>query len=136
MAAAIVAPRRDPVGSRRLLVVLASTLAAMPTAACGTGSPSDPDNARCNDPRPTFGAPVVLPTHTQVAVYFTCEAAVQAGTGYVPNGPGLHAAAVWFLGDGAMQGIGYGDERVATWLVRVGVCIFVYDKRGLRECPG
>ena len=128
-------------GSRRLHVMLASILAAVPLAACGPGSPSDPDNARCDDPRPTFAGPIVLPTHIQVAVHFTCEGTVQAGTLYVPNGLGLHAGAVWVHGDGPMRRIGYGEDNVVAGLVRAGIAVFSYDKRGVGEsggvcCPG
>ena len=128
-------------GSRRLLSVLASILAVVPIAGCATGSARDPANARCDDPRPSFGGPVVLPTHTQVAVHFTCEGAVQAGTIYVPNGLGLHAGAVWVHGDGPMRRIGYGDDNVVAGLVRAGIAVLSYDKRGVGEsqgvcCPG
>src|SRR5438552_3641977 len=121
--------------------MLASILAAVPLAACGPGSPSDPDNARCDDPRPTFAGPIVLPTHIQVAVHFTCEGTVQAGTLYVPNGLGLHAGAVWVHGDGPMRRIGYGEDNVVAGLVRAGIAVFSYDKRGVGEsggvcCPG
>src|SRR5207247_7905555 len=85
--------------------------------------------------------PVPYTTHNEVAEHVTCDGAVQAGTNYVPNGLGLHAGAVWLHGDGPMRRIGYGDDNVVAGLVRAGIAVLSYDKRGVGEsqgvcCPG
>jgi len=128
-------------GSPPGLLLLASIVASLTLAACGTGSAADPDNASCNAPPVSFGAPLVLANHAEVSVRFTCEGAAQAGTIYLPNGAGPHPAAVWVHGDGPMKRIISGTGNVIAGLVQAGVAVLSYDKRGVGEsqgvcCPG
>lgn len=121
--------------ARRLLFALGSLM----LAACATSS--DPEGARCNGPPVTFGEIQLVGDHREAEVRFTCEGAVQAGTIYLPNRPGRYPAAVWVHGSGPEKRISYFAGNVVAALVRVGVAIFSYDKRGVGEsqgvcCPG
>jgi fermentation-respiration switch protein FrsA (DUF1100 family) len=98
------------------------------------GGVADPDSARCVDPKPTFGQPTELGDHREVDVRFTCEKAVLAGTLYLPSGNGPHPAAVWVHGSGEQPRLGYGN--IVAPLVRDGVAVFSYDKRGVGESEG
>ena len=100
---------------------------------------ADPPGASCAAPATTFGPTSNLFNHEEVAVRYTCEGAVQAGTLYLPTGPGPHPAAVWIHGAGPAMRLGFGG--VVALLVNAGVAVFSYDKRGVGEsqgscCPG
>src|SRR2546422_8754059 len=69
---------------------------------------ADPPTASCNAPAPTFGPATQVLSHQEVAVHYTCEGAVQAGTLYLPSGPGPHPAAVWVHGAGPAARLGFG----------------------------
>ena len=122
----------------RWAVLVGATGLLLGAAACGS-SPSDPASARCTDPAPTFGDPADLGDHREVAVHFTCEGAVLAGTLYLPPADGAHPAVVWVHGAGEQTRLGYGN--IVAPLVQKGVAVFSYDKRGVGEsdgdcCPG
>jgi uncharacterized protein len=125
--------------SRRLLrgSAVASLFFVFLTA-CGSGV-NDPVDARCDKPQATFGDPVDQGDHQQLEAHFTCEAAVQAGVLYLPNGTGPHPAVVWVHGGGETRHLTYGD--FIADLVQGGVAFFTFDKRGVGDsqgecCPG
>jgi uncharacterized protein len=100
---------------------------------------ADPPSASCAAPATTFGPMNNLFNHQEVAVQYTCQSAVQAGTLYLPTGPGPHPAAIWIHGAGPAVRLGFGG--VVALLVNAGVAVFSYDKRGIGEsrgscCPG
>jgi dipeptidyl aminopeptidase/acylaminoacyl peptidase len=100
---------------------------------------ADPPSASCAAPAATFGPTNDLFNHEEVAVRYTCEGAVQAGTLYLPTGAGPHPAAIWIHGAGPATRLGFGG--VVALLVNAGVAVFSYDKRGVGEsqgscCPG
>jgi pimeloyl-ACP methyl ester carboxylesterase len=101
---------------------------------CGGGGDADPESARCTSPSATFGDPTSLGTHREVAVHFTCEETVLAGTLYLPNGSGRHPAVVWVHGSGEQPRLNYGT--VVAPLVEDGIAVFSYDKRGVGESEG
>jgi len=99
----------------------------------------DPPTASCSAPPTTFGQPTVAFNHDVIAVRYTCEGATQAGTLYLPSGPGPHPAAVWVHGSGEASRLPFGG--VVATLVDAGVAVFSFDKRGVGEsqghcCPG
>ena len=121
---------------RARFVLLAFGLVAL--AGCG-GGVSDPESARCNNPKPTFGQATDLGDHREVGVHFTCEGAVLAGTLYLPNTKGRFPGVVWVHGSGEQPRLTYGS--VVAPLVEQGIAVFSYDKRGVGEsegqcCPG
>lgn len=81
-----------------------------------------------------FGDPTSLGTHREVAVHFTCEENVLAGTLYLPNGSGRHPAVVWVHGSGEQPRVNYGT--VVAPLVEDGIAVFSYDKHGVGESEG
>jgi len=100
---------------------------------------ADPPTASCSAPATRFGPTTENFNHREVAVHFTCEGAVQAGTLYMPSGPGPYAAAIWIHGAGAATRLRFGGFFAD--LVNAGVAVFSYDKRGVGEsegscCPG
>ena len=118
--------------------LLAGSLAFL-AGACSR-SVNDPADARCDSPHATFGDPTDSGTYQQVEVHFTCEGAVQAGSLYLPEGPGPHPAVVWVHGAGEDTRIVYRFPIFQT-LVQSGVAVFTYDKRGVGQsqgecCPG
>lgn len=70
----------------------------------------------------------------EVAVHFSCEETVLAGTLYLPNGSGRHPAVVWVHGSGEQPRLNYG--RVVAPLVEDGIAVFSYDKRGVGGSEG
>jgi uncharacterized protein len=105
---------------------------------CG-GGVSDPASARCDRPPSTFGSSVVASDHVETPVRFTCEAAVLAGTLYLPEAAGAHPALVWVHAAGKAKRLGWGG--LVRSLVRAGYAVFSFDKRGVGEsegscCPG
>jgi uncharacterized protein len=128
---------------------LALALAAAATAtaliasllALGDRSLADPSSARCNAPVVRFGTAQRLPDYQQVAVHFTCNGAVLAGTLTLPTGPGPPPAAVWVHASGEAGRLTYAGAPLVRALVDAGVAVLSYDKRGVgasqgRCCPG
>ena len=100
---------------------------------------ADPPTSSCNAPSPSFGQATTVLSHQEVAVRYTCEGAIQAGTLYLPTRAGPHPAVIWVHGAGPEVRLRYG-AFVAT-LVDAGIAMFSYDKRGVGEsqgscCPG
>jgi uncharacterized protein len=100
---------------------------------------ADPPTASCGAPPATFGPTTNSFDHDEVAVHFTCEGAIQAGTFYLPHGGGSHPAVIWVHASGPNVRLGYGD--LFKRLVDAGVAVFSFDKRGVGEsqgscCPG
>ena len=128
----------------RRRVVAVSVLAAASVAsllsACGGQHFDDPADAQCDTPRVRFGDRIDLGDHQQVDLHYTCEGAAQAGSLYLPEGPGPHPAVVWVHAAGEATRIVY-RFPVFQSLVQAGVAVFTYDKRGVGEsegkcCPG
>jgi hypothetical protein len=129
-------------GSVCLSGLLSVTVVLM-VSGCGR-SFDDPASAQCAAPPVTFGQPVDQDDHQEVAVHFTCEGAVLAGTLYLPKTtrpgrPGRHPAVVWIHGGQQTARLRYGELVGA--LVQGGVGFFSYDKRGGGQsqgtcCPG
>jgi dipeptidyl aminopeptidase/acylaminoacyl peptidase len=102
---------------------------------------SDPADARCDTPQPSFGEPESSSSHDEVDVHFTCAGAVQAATLYLPKGHGPHPAVVWVHGSGPMTRLKFNPPGIVPTLVQSGVAVLSYDKRGAGEsegncCPG
>jgi pimeloyl-ACP methyl ester carboxylesterase len=81
-----------------------------------------------------------LPDHREIHLRFTCEGAAQAATVYLPSGPGPHPALVWVHGAGEATRLTWGGQLLPG-LVRAGVAVLSYDKRGVGQsqgvcCPG
>ena len=115
-------------------VILAVGLFAF-AGGCGGGGTSDPESARCENPNPTWDQPAQVLNHREVAVRFTCEGAVLAGTLYLPSEEGRYPAVVWVHGSGEQPRLPYEADIVAP-LVEDGVAVFSYDKRGVGESEG
>jgi uncharacterized protein len=103
-------------------------------------SVEDPDSAQCLRPPVTSGAGRELGDHREVGVRFTCENVGLAGTVYLPATAGRHPAVVWIHGAGQAPRLGWGGE-ILPGLVRSGIAVLSYDKRGVGEsggvcCPG
>ena len=118
---------------RTTFLVLALGLVAL-VVGCGGGGASDPESARCENPNPTSDQPAQVGDHREVAIHFTCEGAVLAGTLYVPAQEGRHPAVVWVHGSEEQPRLGYG--AVVAPLVEHGIAVFSYDKRGVGESEG
>jgi pimeloyl-ACP methyl ester carboxylesterase len=121
------------------LVALALAVVVALLAGCG-GSVNDPESARCNAPKVTFGRNVVMADHGEVDVHFRCVDAVLAGTLYLPNGTGPFPAVVYVHGSGEASRWSW-DVPWVSMTVRAGIAFFSYDKRGVGEsegvcCPG
>ncbi len=128
---------------RRRLVSIAVAIAVLAAAAAAAlfalDYLADPPTASCIAPPATFGQATDMPGHQEVAVHFTCEGAVQAGTLYLPSRPGPHPAAIWVHGAGPASRLKFGGMFAS--LIDAGVAVFSYDKRGVGEsqgscCPG
>jgi dienelactone hydrolase len=117
---------------RTKLVLFAFGLVAL-ACGCGGGT-SDPESARCENPNPTSDQPTQVGDHREVALRFTCQGAVLAGTLYLPSGEGRHPAVVWVHGSGEQPRLGYGG--IVAPLVEDGIAVFSYDKRGVGESEG
>ena len=101
---------------------------------------TDPAAAACATPPVVLGAERDQVDHRELDVVFTCEGARMAGTIYLPSGPGPHPAVVWVHGAGDAERLGWGGQLLPG-LVRAGVAVLSYDKRGAgqsegRCCPG
>jgi hypothetical protein len=101
----------------------------------------DPESARCDSPKVTFGAARDLGTHREVDVRFTCVGAALVGTLNVPEDRGPHPAVVWIHGAGESPRLPYQGTPLAQALLRSGIAFFSYDKRGAAGsegecCPG
>jgi dipeptidyl aminopeptidase/acylaminoacyl peptidase len=121
------------------LIALAAAAAFFLLTAYGDPSFSDPATATCDAPPATFDDPMVLADHQEVAVHFTCEGAVLAGTVYLPKGAGPHPALVWVHGAGEAPRLPWSPLLRA--FVQAGIAILSYDKRGVGAsegecCPG
>jgi uncharacterized protein len=119
---------------RALLAASALCLAV----GCGS-STSDPASARCGHPPTTYGKPMELQDHTEMAVRFRCVGASLNGTLYLPKGAGPHPALVWVHAAGPAERLGWGPFTRA--FVQNGLAVFSFDKRGVGQsegdcCPG
>jgi pimeloyl-ACP methyl ester carboxylesterase len=119
---------------RTRLVLLAFGLVAF-AGGCGGGGTSDPETARCENPNPTSEDATKLGDHREIALRFTCEGAVIAGTLYLPSKDGRYPAVVWVHGSGEQPRLPYEADIVAP-LVEDGIAVFSYDKRGVGESEG
>src|SRR6266550_232793 len=95
---------------------------------------ADPPTAACPAPPTTFGPPISVAGHQEIAIEYACEGAVQRGTLYSPDGPGPHPAVVWVHGAGLETRLGFGG--VVVPLIESGVAVFSYDKRGVGQSQG
>jgi dienelactone hydrolase len=131
--------------SRRAVVIAAAALAVVVGAAMlvysrfGSGV-DDPESARCPNPPITTGATRSLHDHVEIDSHFTCEGEALAGTVYLPLTSGRHPGVVWVHGGGEALRLGWGGD-ILPGLVRAGVVVFSYDKRGVgasggKCCPG
>ena len=123
-------------------VTLAIALAAGAIAVLDPFGPSwvDPETARCDDPATAVVSERDSSDHREIDLTFTCEAAVQAATIYLPPEAGQHPAVVWVHGAGNASRIVY-DFPLFTHLVQHGIAVLTYDKRGVSRsagvcCPG
>jgi pimeloyl-ACP methyl ester carboxylesterase len=130
--------------SVRLLAVAAAVLAVV--AAAGViayrvlYSVDDPASARCPHPRISSSPQRIMVDHREVDVRFTCENATQAASIYLPVEPGRHPGLVWVHGAGPASRLTWGG-RLLPGLVRAGIAVLSYDKRGVGQsegecCPG
>ncbi len=112
---------------------MAAAVALAIPLGCGETA-SDPDNARCNAPNPSFSAVQASGDHSEVSVRFACEGVGLSGTAYLPLAAGPHPAVVWVSGDGPHRRLAFGP-MVAKFLDS-GVAFLSYDKRGVGESQG
>jgi pimeloyl-ACP methyl ester carboxylesterase len=123
------------------LVLVAGSLVALVFLSRSTSQPfADPADARCNAPGIAFDSAVVLPTHRESGVRFTCAGAELAGTLNEPLGRGPFPAVAWVHGAGESARLPDGAPLVQA-LVDSGIAVLSYDKRGVGEsegecCPG
>jgi uncharacterized protein len=101
---------------------------------------NDPADAACPDPVTTLGNSRIVADHQELDVRFKCEGATLAGTVYLPLSDGPHPAVVWVHGAGEAPRLTWGGDLLPG-LVRAGVVVLSYDKRGVAEsegecCPG
>jgi uncharacterized protein len=131
--------------NRRLAVVglaaaVVIVLAIVAVSRLDLFGPDDPASAACDSPSPQFSDARFAFDHAEVDVTYTCEGAKQAATIYLPVGPGRHPAVVWIHGAGEATRIAFGFP-VFQDLVKGGVAVLTYDKRGVGAsegtcCPG
>jgi dienelactone hydrolase len=119
---------------RTKLVLVMFGLVAF-VAGCGGGGASDPETARCENPSPTSDQPTQVGDHREVALRFTCEGVILAGTLYLPSQEGRHPAVVWVHGSGEQPRLPY-EAAIVGPLVEDGIAVFSYDKRGVGESGG
>jgi len=129
-----------PVSSRQAFTSAVVAVAALALSDCGASAASDPASARCARPPVTFGRVVAFSDHRELAVRFRCARAALAGTLYLPRRTGRYPAAVWVHGSGPATRLGF-PKGVLPALVRSGVAMFSWDKRGVGAstgtcCPG
>jgi hypothetical protein len=123
-----------------LLVAAAITVLALSSRPPG-GKFTDPASARCDTPRAEFGPMRSGVGHREADVHFTCAGVTIAGTLDEPTGRGPFPAVVWVHGAGESTRFTYGGTPLVQALVRAGVAVLSYDKRGVGEsqgecCPG
>jgi dienelactone hydrolase len=132
---------------RRLALTSAATVTLAAIAAAGVfilvrpGDVADPSTARCTNPTVRSVARAAAGDHREVTLRFTCSSATLAATLTLPPGPGPHPAAVWVHGAGEATRLTYQQAPLVRALVRAGVAVLSYDKRGVGEskgtcCPG
>ena len=112
---------------------LVAVVVAVTLSACQR-SFDDPATAQCASPAVAFEQPLVLGTHKEVVVHFTCEGAMLTGTLYLPEDKGRHPAVVWILGGEQTDRLTYGD--LVSAFTNRGVGFFSYDKRGGGQSQG
>jgi len=125
-------------GRVTFVILIAVGAAGLLLSACG-GGVDDPANASCRAPRVRWGQTMAFAHHRQVDLRFTCMGAVQAGTLYLPPGPGSYPAVVWVHASGEHTRVTWGSEVVP--FTQAGIAFFSYDKRGVGQsegqcCPG
>jgi uncharacterized protein len=129
---------------KKTLIAIALSALLAATAAVfvfdGYGAVDDPESARCNAPAAAFGPERATPDHREIEVHFTCVGALQKGTLNLPTSAGPYRAVVWVHGSGAASDFGWSPPFVRA-LVRSGVAVLTYDKRGVGAsegvcCPG
>ena len=128
---------------RRLCTVAACAMLLLISpmlAAAQDATPTASLSAPCAAPVATFAEAEDFADRQEVAVRFTCKGADLAGTLYLPPGEGPHPAVVWVHGSGEAPRLGFGGDLLPA-LVRAGIAVFSYDKRGVGEstgecCPG
>ena len=129
---------------RVVIIAAAGVLLALALAAAvilfEPFGPDDPKSARCDSPQPAFGDVRAALGHRELDVRYTCEGAAQSATIYLPLKAGPHPAVIWVHGAGEATRIVY-DFPVFADLVRNGVAVLTYDKRGVGKsegicCPG
>ncbi len=123
------------------LAIVAIAVAAAVAVAFTQPTFSDPESARCNAPRLLFGAKRDFGGHQEIPVQFACAGALIAGTINLPSSPGRHPAVAWVHGAGAEERLPYDGAPLVQTLVRSGVAVLSYDKRGVGGsqgecCPG
>jgi pimeloyl-ACP methyl ester carboxylesterase len=124
-------------GSRFLSALVLPAVVTL--TACGS-SITDPESARCNAPRVSFGHKVVLSDHAELEVHFRCVGAVLVGTLDLPKGAGPFPAVVYVHSSGEAPRWRW-DVPWVQQIVGAGIAFFSYDKRGVGEsegtcCPG
>jgi pimeloyl-ACP methyl ester carboxylesterase len=129
---------------RRLFIVAACAILLGPSgpapATAQDATPTGLASTHCDAPPITFADTRVFDDRQEIDVNFTCEGAVLAGTLYLPLGSESHPAVVWVHGSGEAPRLTFGGDLVPT-LVRAGIAVLSYDKRGVGEstgecCPG
>ena len=130
--------KRVWVAAAGLLVVVIGVLAAW--LVYQANRVVDPGDAACPHPATRFGEVQDRGDHSEVPVHFRCEDATLAGTIYLPQPRGRHPGAVWVHGAGEAPRLTWGGDLLPG-LVRSGVAVLSYDKRGVAEsegdcCPG
>ena len=131
-----------PIAALVVLVLVAASLVALVFLSSSSSHPfADPADARCNAPSATFDSAVVLPSHREFGVRFTCVGTQLAGTLNVPLGRGPFPAVVWVHGAGESARLPYDGAPLVQALVDSGIAVLSYDKRGVGEsvgecCPG
>jgi len=131
-----------PIAALVVLVLVAASLVVLVFLSSSSSHPfADPADARCNAPSATFDSAVVLPSHREFGVRFTCVGTQLAGTLNVPLGRGPFPAVVWVHGAGESARLPYDGAPLVQALVDSGIAVLSYDKRGVGEsvgecCPG
>ena len=123
--------------ARRWLGIVVAIAFGIPMG-CGE-TVSDPENARCDAPNPSFGDVQTVGDRNEIAVRFTCEGARLSGSAYLPARSGPFPAVVWISGDGPQKRLTFGP--LVSAFLDAGVAFLSYDKRGVGEsegdcCPG
>jgi uncharacterized protein len=130
------------VAASAAVVLLAAAAATLVLLSSSSSQPfADPADARC-EASPTFGPVRASRSHREVDVAFNCAGARIAGTLDLPRGGrGPYPAVVWVHGAGETARLRFEGTPLIQELVRAGIAVFSYDKRGVAEsegecCPG